>query len=173
MKHEETCEQDERIKRKRKKVKQWIKDCISYWSDRVDEMEMGADWSEADVVCWRCGHIRQQQKCHIVPKSLGGSDDASNVIPLCAMCHDEMPNVNDPKCVWEWIRKDHGILYDTYWTARAIKESGLTDEEIKRFSLKKFMAAFDDCGTHFGQCTGGARMTPATTAWAIKKACET
>lgn len=167
----DACATSERIARRKKRVKQWIKDCVAYWSEKIYEGDLGTDWDDADVICWRCGHVRQQQKCHIVPKSLGGSDDTSNTIPLCAMCHDEMPNVSDPGFVWEWIKEDHGCCYDTYWTIRAIKEAGITGDDMENFDPKKFAEVSSGCGVHFGQGAGGARITPATKAWALRKAC--
>jgi len=165
------CSTSDKIARRKKNVKQWVKDCVAYWSERIYEGDIGADWDDADVICWRCGHIRQQQKCHIIPKALGGADDATNIIPLCAMCHDEMPNVADPKFVWEWIKNDHGCLYDTYWTMRAITEAGLTQGDLRDFDKQKLSDAYKEIGVHFGQGSGGARTTTATMAWAIRKAC--
>ena len=153
-------------------TKQWILDAVSYWSPRVYEGDIGCDWDEADVRCWRCGHRRSCQKCHIVPKMLGGSDDSSNIIPLCAECHDEMPNVADPPEVWRWIAADHGILHDTYWPQRGLAMSGLSADDLKRFTKKKFAEASKKCGLHFGQLTGRARITPATTAWVLREACR-
>jgi hypothetical protein len=162
---------DARVKRRRKKTKQWIKDAVAYWEPRVYEGDIGCDWDEADVRCWRCGYLRACQKCHIVPQSLGGSDEISNLIPLCADCHDEMPNVSDSSEVWRWIESDHGCLHDTYWTVRAVRQSKLTDSEIESFSDEKLKEVISECSLHFGQLHGRARLSVATIAWAIRKAC--
>lgn len=167
-------EKNERIERRKKKVPKWVKDCIYHWKTRVYEGDIGCDWDdEADVRCWRCGHLRTHQKCHIIPKSLGGSDEPSNLIALCSMCHDEMPNVRDAKEVWMWIAKDHGELHDTYWTMRAIKESGVPISDIAKVSIDELRRLLDEeVSTHFAQASGGARLTPATLSWAFRKACE-
>lgn len=164
------CEK-ERIKRRRQKAKQWIKDAVAYWEDRIYEGDIGCDWDEADIRCWRCGYLRSCQKCHIVAKSLGGSDEVSNLIPLCADCHDEMPNVVDPSEVWKWIAADHGELHDTYWTNRAIRQAGLSNEDFVRFKATKLPTIMKEVSHHFGQLHGRARLSVATLAWAIKKAC--
>jgi hypothetical protein len=165
-------EPSERVKSRRKKAPKWVKDCISHWQTRVYEGDMGCDWDEADVRCWRCGYLRTQQKCHIIPKSLGGGDEPANLIALCAMCHDEMPNVQDAEEVWRWINKDHGELHDTYWTMRAIKESGLSNSDVAKVSIDELRRVMDEeVSTHFAQASGGARLTPSTLSWALRKAC--
>jgi 5-methylcytosine-specific restriction endonuclease McrA len=162
----------ERINRRRRKTKQWIKDAVAYWESRVYEGDIGCDWDEADVRCWRCGYLRACQKCHIVPRSLGGGDEVDNILPLCADCHDEMPNVADSTEVWKWIAADHGELHDTYWTCRAIKHSGLTLGEIACFDAEKLTRIMGEVSHHFGQLHGRARLSVATLAWAIKRSCS-
>lgn len=163
---------NEREIRRRKKTPQWVKDAVVYWGERIYEGDIGVDWDAADIRCWRCGCLRSCQRCHIVPSSLGGSDDVSNIIPLCAECHDEMPNVADPAVVWQWIKNDRATLYDLFWVERARNASGLTPEQWRRFSLKKFQRAYKKCGVHFGQLTGRARITTQTLAWAMQEACR-
>jgi hypothetical protein len=163
------------VARRKVKAKQWVKDSALFWEPLVDEQDIGCDWCDATVRCWRCGHLRGCQKCHIVPHSLGGSDEPSNIIPLCADCHDEMPNVIDPSVVWEWIKNDHGDMHDTYWTFRAFaaaREQGMTDEELARFDASKLVGLEGSHSLHFGQLTGRARLTTTTLAWIIRQCCK-
>ena len=70
----------------------------------------GFDWGEPS--CWACGkwwvtkyditdphvsdeelaknydRVKPLQRCHIVPRSLGGSDDVSNLFLMCKECHN-------------------------------------------------------------------------------------
>lgn len=41
-------------------------------------------------MCAVCNRLHGVQVHHIVPRSEGGPDDASNAIPLCPNCHDEV-----------------------------------------------------------------------------------
>jgi hypothetical protein len=41
-------------------------------------------------MCAVCNRLHGVQVHHIVPRHLGGSDDATNAIPLCPNCHDEV-----------------------------------------------------------------------------------
>jgi hypothetical protein len=161
-----------KVASRKKKADSWQKQAVAYWSRKVDESSIGCDFDEADVRCWRCGYLRKCQKCHIVPKSLGGPDSVSNIIPLCADCHDEMPNVADPAEVWAWIARDHGNMYETYWVMRAIAMSGVSQDQMASFDKDMVPKLMDQCGLHFGQMAGRCRLTPATLAWAIRKACE-
>lgn len=43
------------------------------------------------------------ERAHIVPSSLGGSDDAANVILLCTPCHRDSPDWPNPSEMARWI----------------------------------------------------------------------
>lgn len=160
-----------------KKVKEWVVQSICYWSERIPEEDIGVDWGDgtAENHCWRCGCKRSLQKCHIVPKSLGGLDDPSNIIPLCAMCHDEAPNVDDPNEMWNWIKEDHGSLNNLFWINKGFEKVNLTEVQKKLISKKskRFIEitkkVLNRTGTHFGQHSGGSRTTVSTWAWVIRE----
>lgn len=80
------------------------KECVECWSKRIKETEVGTDWDLAEKRCWRCGKETELQRCHLIPDSLGGKDEASNNVLLCDKCHKEGPNVADPEIMWDWIK---------------------------------------------------------------------
>lgn len=89
-----------------------IKQISDYRKDNppVCETELNFDWSDAHFCCWNCGDDRSRtnrqpalERCHIIPRALGGKDVPINYVLLCKDCHAEAPNVNDPKFMWEWI----------------------------------------------------------------------
>ncbi len=79
------------------------------------------DWGEPS--CWACGKYEEDsecknsneepfkswdgakflERCHIIPKMLGGSNQCSNLVLLCRQCHKESPDVKNPKFMWKWI----------------------------------------------------------------------
>ena len=86
-------------------------DIFEHWKEWLDQN--GFDWGEPN--CWACkrwwgttydikksnapwGKIRAiwnkvpLQRCHIIPRSLGGTDDPSNLFLMCRDCHDRAPN---------------------------------------------------------------------------------
>jgi hypothetical protein len=88
---------------------------IRYW--RAQGAPIGVGWDKAADHCWRCGkrliwgtregHTEDdawRHRAHIVPRCLGGSDDASNIIILCRQCHVLAPDVADPGFMWEWLQ---------------------------------------------------------------------
>ena len=52
------------------------------------------------------------QRCHIVPKALGGSDSPSNLFMLCKECHHDSPDTIYPKAFFRWVyqRRTHSIM---------------------------------------------------------------
>lgn len=80
------------------------KECVECWSKRIKETEVGTDWDLAEKRCWRCGKETELQRCHLIPDSLGGKDEASNIVLLCDKCHKEGLNVADPEIMWDWIK---------------------------------------------------------------------
>ncbi|MBR1910167.1 MAG: HNH endonuclease [Lachnospiraceae bacterium] len=49
-------------------------------------------WKKADGLCAHCGRAANaalQTVDHVIPQSLGGSDDLRNLMPLCYSCNAE------------------------------------------------------------------------------------
>ena len=62
------------------------------------------------------------QRCHIIPDSLGGKDEPSNIVLLCGRCHEDGPNVSDPEIMWDWIKAYRVPFYETFWQIQGMKE---------------------------------------------------
>lgn len=118
-------EQIYKLKQKRNKrnnIKTSKKDIVEYWEEKIDECGLSVDWSEAKERCWRCGYEKRLQRCHIIPDSLGGKDEPSNLVLLCERCHIDAPNVESTTFMWDWIKANGTSFYDTFWNIRAQKE---------------------------------------------------
>lgn len=150
---------------------------IDYWSRNQDECGLAVDWAEAHELCWRCAHSRRLQRCHIVPRALGGSEDPRNLVLLCAQCHAEAPNVVDPEFMWTWLRAHAVSFYEMYWYERGFREFEFIfgrkpfAESMDAVSLlPKVKVAIEkyinQTSTHWGQ----GKMNPATIAWLIRQA---
>ena len=151
----------------------WIAVSRAYWIQRIDECDMGCDWDEAHKRCWRCGMKRALQKCHIIPKSLGGKSSGENLIPLCSECHDEAPDVLDSTAMWSWIKRTHSTFHGTLKADRAIKlalELGANPELFDSERLRELLRT--SSGVHFGQNGQGAYTKIETMAWAIVESCR-
>ena len=57
--------------------------------------------------CWGCMRERSSwsslERCHIIPKSSNGPDNAANLILMCRRCHVDSPTINDPNALWLWL----------------------------------------------------------------------
>lgn len=145
----------------------------AYWMQRIAESDMGCDWSDALERCWRCsrpGHAgKALQRCHIVPRSIGGQDVPSNYVMLCRWCHDQAPNVPDASFMWQWIRETHATWYDQqetsrWWTvARRIEMDILLVDWVQALRLLRF------CGRHLPQ-ENGYTLTEGTIEWILRNA---
>jgi hypothetical protein len=141
---------------------------FEYWKERLFDFGLFIDWGEPG--CWACGFhygakydIKQSdasweeilrcwdriplQRCHIVPRSLEGSNDLANLFLMCRECHDQAPNTNISEIFFEWVGAQS-------WTAResskisaaliafgcdGVELAGLIDsEEFKSWMRGKF-----------------------------------
>lgn len=151
----------------------WVRRCVDYWSALICESDTGVDWCDAHDRCWRCGAQRLLQKCHIVAKQFGGSGAESNIVPLCAECHDEAPDVTDPNEMWRWIRETKPLCYGTLKLERAMEICKRRGVDLRNFCSSRFHAAMEKVGLHLMQNRTGCRIKPSSYAWAIEQACIT
>ncbi|MBL4761873.1 MAG: HNH endonuclease [Gammaproteobacteria bacterium] len=152
------------------------REIVDYWTRNQDECGLSVDWTEAEKLCWRCAHKRKLQRCHIIPRALGGEETPNNLVLLCAQCHAEAPNVADPDFMWAWLRAHAVPFYGTYWQERGLKEyeliygekpfSGLvhTDELIQELT-EMLGNVLSKTSTHWGQ----GKINPSTWAWVCRQ----
>ena len=153
-----------------------IKEIVDYWVTQKSEVGMSVDWAEATFLCWRCAYKRNLQRCHIIPRSLGGTDEPSNLVLLCGQCHAEAPNVADPDFMWHWLKAHAVPFYGTYWQLRGLKEyelifgrkpfegiAEISDLESRLHDAARLLKG--TTSTHWGQ----GKLNPSTVAWLIYK----
>ena len=93
---------------------------VEWGMENIDECGWPVDATEMDTHCWRCGHERVTQRCHVIPDSLKGKDIPSNYRLFCYDCHLEQPNVNDPNATDEWVRSTNIGYYNLFWKLREV-----------------------------------------------------
>ncbi len=105
-------------------IKTKKEEIVNYWffEQFVEESGLSVDAAEAHERCWRCGCEHNLERCHIVPASLGGKDEPSNLVLLCHRCHLDNPNITDPEIMWDWIRAYGVPMYGTFWGILGMKE---------------------------------------------------
>ncbi|NPC50973.1 HNH endonuclease [Corallococcus sp. AB032C] len=103
--------------------------CRKYWGDKFDVQRTDAPWDEV-VACWEKTPL---QRCHIVPRSLGGSDEPSNLFLMCAECHDLAPNLHAGDLFMKWVEnQNHGKRLESQLKA-AMDSFGMTGQELHGF----------------------------------------
>jgi len=97
---------------------------FDYWKDR----QIGNEWVLMDYgepSCWGCGkpiHVETKKdlidcnykaiwnrthkylnRCHIIPKALGGSNEPDNLFLMCESCHHESPDTPSSEGFFAWV----------------------------------------------------------------------
>ena len=155
-------------KRGGRKVPAWLAGAIAHHSKTRDESDMGCDWDEAALRCWRCGRDSTLQQCHIVPRSMGGSDEPSNMVALCSRCHDEAPDVASSEMMWMWVKSTRATFHCDIWARRIF--DGMRKQDIEYLAqvgedgVNDIMReAAGMVGIHCGQLGQGAYVK--TSSW--------
>lgn len=125
---------------------------FGHWKNHFQEMGVFIDWGEPS--CWACGfHYGTKydikspdpswneildgweriplQRCHIVPRSLGGTNELSNLFLMCRECHDTAPNTALSEIFFEWVRAQSTHGRETTKIDDALRSFGV-DTEQKR-----------------------------------------
>ena len=53
----------------------------------------------ADKACVRCERPAEHAH-HVLPRAFGGSDDPSNLVPVCSRCHPSLERVARQRAFW-------------------------------------------------------------------------
>lgn len=104
--------------------------CRKYWGAEFDVQTPDASWKEI-VTCWDNAPL---QRCHIVPRSLGGADDPSNLFLMCSECHDLAPNLHARDLFLKWAEsQNNGKRLEAQLNA-AMESFGVTEKELDGFA---------------------------------------
>ncbi|MFB7162263.1 HNH endonuclease [Streptomyces sp. NPDC056242] len=123
-----------------------------WFSERWSQATPQASWQRANL-----------DRAHIIPRSLGGPDDASNLLLLCRPCHQESPDWIDPEQMARWIatrgeRSSRELETFMAWLAAAEKApdfkdalaSVVAEEGATERVAELLQGLLDRAGTHFG-----------------------
>ncbi|KYG76461.1 HNH endonuclease [Roseivirga echinicomitans] len=128
-----------------------------HWRESIFKLGLFMDWGEPS--CWACGifdnkHDIQDstlamdeifkvwdkqnylERCHVIPKSLGGCSCSGNIVLLCKRCHKDNPDTNDLLTFKLWIqnRKSHAVRRVAELTS-LFEEFGLKINDLDFFLL--------------------------------------
>ena len=123
---------------------------FEYWRKHLCSMGFLIDWGEPS--CWACGFHYQDkydiknpdarwdkilncweniplQRCHIIPRSLGGTNDVTNLFLMCRQCHDLAPNTDIPEIFFEWAKAQSCLKRDSLNIQNAFEAFGIKENE--------------------------------------------
>lgn len=155
-----------------------------HWKLWLDEH--GMDWGEPS--CWACGRTWwgkydksvlkgksvssgwdkvPLQRCHIVPKSLGGVDTADNLFLMCKECHDLAPNTIYKDVFLKWVSNQCWSVRQMKEINQAFESYDFSEEDSEWISVtladKKFNEWKDKkIGLHWNQQGYGIKLTEST-----------
>lgn len=98
---------------------------FDYWKDKyLNDSPIQLDWGEPS--CWGCHKpitvetesllaeanfkeiwnrtSGELERCHIIPKSLGGSNEPDNLFLMCPDCHSKAPNTTNEEIFFDWVK---------------------------------------------------------------------
>ncbi|WP_206323225.1 HNH endonuclease [Streptomyces sp. HNM0574] len=108
------------------------------------------------LICWQA----PVERAHVVPESLGGSNDVRNFALLCPRHHREAPDVADAEAFWSWV--DYACERDGHMKWQGVDPQTLARAERVglridtsgpvRKSLHHFGRVRDELVRHYGWC---------------------
>ncbi|MFF9525669.1 HNH endonuclease [Streptomyces achromogenes] len=110
------------------------------------------------LICWQA----PVERAHVVPESLGGSNDVRNFALLCPRHHREAPDVADAEAFWSWV--DYACERDGHMKWQGVEPEMLAKAERVglridtsgpvRKSLHHFDRVRDELVRHYGWSPG-------------------
>ena len=128
---------------------------VDHWKDRLPKLGITIDWRQPG--CWACGFhygarygIKRPdanwqeilrcwnniplQRCHIVPRSLGGTNDVANLFLMCRECHDLAPNTSMAEIFFEWAHAQDWDERETAKMLAAFESYGVRSTDYRDFN---------------------------------------
>ncbi|MFK2827159.1 HNH endonuclease [Bacillus sp. B190/17] len=141
--------------------------CRKYWGDKYDIKNPRASRKEI-IRNWNRVPL---QRCHIIPRQFGGSDEVENLFLMCAECHDKAPNTKSREAFLQWTSKQNHSKNFYELVMKEIRNYELQDK-IKLINdliktKKLWNLIEDDLGIHVNQSRGGIEITVSTVIAAI------
>ena len=153
------------------KIDEWVtKQCL----DEDEESNLKRIWNSKETK-------HKLNRCHIIPGSLGGEDEPSNLFLMCSDCHHLSPDTKYPSMFFKWvIERRKQMLFGTFhpnYILKKVDELLVRDHRItiidllerihklggdsKVSNLQEFM--HDRIGTH------GNKITESSVIVAVEK----
>lgn len=97
-----------------------------YWLERKEAPWSSHGWDYGEPACMACSWWKEEwdeestipqkwaasglNRCHIVPRYMGGSDLCENLVLMCDVCHSGQPDSLDPLETFAYMRSIPGRM---------------------------------------------------------------
>ncbi|MFI3409969.1 HNH endonuclease [Citrobacter braakii] len=118
-------------------------------------------------MCLLWPRILKIGEAHIIPHSLGGSNDVSNYILLCNKCHRESPDIANESALIEWMNEQPTEMESMLRLIQQEmdKYNKETQIAVNEILIKEiFSELFKKAGAH------GGRISDATKVYIVREA---
>ena len=138
--------------------------CGRWWGTKYDIKNKDASWEE---IYNNWNKVRELQICHIVPKSLGGAYEPSNLFLLCRECHDLAPDTTSKEQFMNWVKKQSWIERIAYSIKNEMKNFNLDEKDYEDINkivnseeFKEWLK--ENVSLHFNQHLYGPKLKIST-----------
>ena len=131
-----------------------------YWREKAYQyFDHLMDWGEPS--CWACGTFigsldidvsnseeheifkvwenhNYLQRCHIIPKALGGCNCEANVILLCRRCHKSSPDTRDPVHFVNWVKNKKKVFGQEIQNVMTLLEYSPEEGDCELMLMEEF-----------------------------------
>lgn len=112
---------------------------------------------------------RNYNRCHIIPRQAGGSDEPSNLFLLCRKCHEESPDTLNQKNFFKWVYKKRKYEYSPF----GIDFKRFFNEYLKDCKEKgKDPLTFNIQNAKLNAFTHGSIVSESTLMMTLSDSCE-
>jgi hypothetical protein len=140
--------------------------CGFHYGTKYDIQRPDAAWNKI-LKAWNAIPL---QRCHIRPRSLGGTDEPDNLFLMCRECHDLAPNTDIPQIFFDWVRAQNSWIREGRKLEAAFEAFDVNDLDKDELLVVMRSEEFrlwcgGRVGIHRPQSNYGtalARLTPAT-----------
>lgn len=143
--------------------------CRRWWGTKYDTQNPKTSWDEIKKL-WN--KVTPLQRCHIIPRSLGGTDNPSNLFLMCRDCHDKAPDTSSREKFLLWAKAQSWVKREIIEIKENIEVFGIKENELNEFvnilnspDFKKW--AKNNTGLHWNQQGHGIKLKKSTLIGAV------
>lgn len=116
--------------------------CFACGKKVFPRVEFWDNWDGSTLDLWKHKKINSTlQRCHIVPRMLGGADTPENLFLLCPDCHAESPDTINRSAFFRWVyRKKKRCTFGL--DVVQFVDDFRAEVEDRGYSFEQFMGCF-------------------------------